>query len=184
MYFTFILYFTLGLWVKVTILYYLYTILPFFFFYVIWYYLLCQRSIFVMLFVQNNASFKLKKGFFSSRVTKDSFLSLGFRGSRRVSEKVDVLSRQRSSTVKSLSLKWEFFLLKSDKDQQKCVKVTKDLGQQETERERGKWASPLFPDSRELLWDDVLQKIEAKKENLRERNILRYGRKDTPESRV
>ena len=38
----------------------------------------------------------------------------------------------------------------------------------EREKERRQY-TPLFFNSRELLWDNVLQKIEAKEENLRER---------------
>lgn len=92
----------------------------------------------------------------------------------------DLLNWQRSSTVKSLSFKWEFFLLKIKKKQVESVENDEETrrgrGGGFTQKQKGK-NSPLFLYSRKLLWDNVLQKIEAKEENLRERS--RFGWENT-----
>lgn len=92
----------------------------------------------------------------------------------------DLLNWQRSSTVKSLSFKWEFFLLKRKKkhvesaEDDEAIRRGRDGGF--TQKQKGK-SSPLLLYSRKLLWDNVLQKIEAKKENLRKRS--RFGWENT-----
>lgn len=92
---------------------------------------------------------------------------------------IDLLNWQRSSTVKSLSFKWEFFLLKIRKNRLRVLKMMKRSEEGDggfTQKQKGK-NSPLFLYSRKLLWDNVLQKIEAKKENLRKRS--RFGWENT-----